>query len=74
MNAPDDTVESMAERVLQNENLVNQLEQQITTDKVFAAIRDHVTLDHKSISLEDFEQLFKADTPSDDKADEDVSD
>ena len=51
----EDMINSTAMRMLQDENQVNQLSQELLSDRVFEVLLEKVTLEEKSVSLEDFE-------------------
>lgn len=57
-NIPDEYLQRYAEEMLKNENQVNGLVERCVEQKLTAALKNVVTLDHKSISIEDFQKLF----------------
>ncbi|MDE6018983.1 MAG: trigger factor [Muribaculaceae bacterium] len=56
-NVPDDILEKYAQEIV-NGKQGDQVRQQALESKLFAAIKDAVTLDEKNVSVEDFNKLF----------------
>lgn len=59
-NVPDDAVENYASEILKDEKANAQVAGQTADMKFFAALRDVVTLDEKSVSVDEFNALFRA--------------
>ncbi|MDE6637115.1 MAG: trigger factor, partial [Muribaculaceae bacterium] len=56
-NVPEDILEKYAQEIV-NGKQGDQVRQQALESKLFAAIKDAVTLDEKTVSVEDFNKLF----------------
>lgn len=52
-------VESMAERMLQDEKQVNEIYEEVSSNKFFEAVVEKVPLADKSISIEDFQAIIQ---------------
>lgn len=59
-NLPDDVVDNYAHKLLEDERYSTEISNRAFEDKVFAAIKEHVTLDEHSVSVEEFNKLFEA--------------
>ncbi len=59
-NVPDEYVEKYAEDFLKNKDYRQRLIDKSVEDKLFAAIKDAVSLDEKEVSVEEFNKLFEA--------------
>ncbi len=59
MQLPDELVEQYAEKSLKENNQVEEIFYEVLSEKLIAAYKEKVTLDHKKTSLEDFEKLVK---------------
>ena len=59
MQLPDELVEKYAEKSLKDEKQIEELFYEVLSEKLIAAYKNIVTLEHKKISLEDFEKLVK---------------
>lgn len=57
-NVPDDAVENYVEKILQDDKARESVYRQTVDMKLFNAIHDAVTLDDKSVSVEEFNKLF----------------
>lgn len=57
-NVPEEYLEQYATEMLKNQNQVNSLIERCIDNKLVVALKEVVTLEHKSISVEDFEKLF----------------
>lgn len=57
-NAPEDTIERFADEILKDERYGSHISRQTSDMKLFAAIRDAVTLDEKEVSVDEFNALF----------------
>ncbi len=58
-NVPTEYVDQYAEQMLKDKNQVNALVERCIDSKVTAAIKPVITLNHKSVSVEDFNKLFQ---------------
>ena len=56
-NVPDEILEDAVRNMMNDENQVRRFEEQVEDTKAMAAIREHVTLQHKKISEEKFREL-----------------
>ena len=56
-NVPEDIIKNAASSVLADERQSRQIEEQVEDNKTMAAIREHVTLQHKKISEDKFREL-----------------
>ena len=56
---PDDVLDNYAHKLLEDERSSNDIETRALEDKLFAAIKDAVTLDEKSVSVDEFNKLFE---------------
>lgn len=59
-SVPDEMALKYAENLLKDEKSRNQIAQNTLDNKMFAAVREAVTLDEKSVSVEEFNKLFTA--------------
>lgn len=59
-NVPDDAVEHYAGEILKDEKARNTIYRQTSDMKLFNAIRAAVSLDEKEVSVEEFNELFRA--------------
>lgn len=59
-NVPEDTVEHYAGEILKDEKSRNSVYRQTSDMKLFNAIRAAVTLDEKAVSVDEFNELFRA--------------
>lgn len=57
-NAPVEMLDKYAGEILKDQNNRERMAQQSLDFKVFNAIKDHVTLDEKEVSVEEFQALF----------------
>ena len=56
-NADDETITASAKRILSDKNYRNQIIEQVGDQKLFFAINQAVTLDEKSVSLDEFKKI-----------------
>ena len=56
-NMDDQTIEETAKRILADKNYRQQIVSQVGDAKLFAAIKDAVTLDEKTVSLDEFKAM-----------------
>lgn len=56
----DEILDSSVERMMSDQQQFNKAYEEAMSDKVFEAIREHVTITDEMVSLEDFEGLLKA--------------
>ncbi len=59
-NVPEEYLEQFAGEMLKNRDQVNGLVERSIDEKLSAALKDVVTLNRKSVSVEDFQKLFNA--------------
>lgn len=59
-NLPDDVVENYAQKLLDDERYQEDINNRAFDDKFFAALKQTVTLDNKTLSLDEFNKLFEA--------------
>lgn len=59
-NVPDEYIEKYANDFLENKEYRQRLIDKAVEDKLFAAIKGAVSLDEKSVSVDEFNELFKA--------------
>ena len=57
-NIPDEYLTQYATNMLKDENQVNGLVERVVEQKLAQAMKNTVTLEHKAISVEDFQKLF----------------
>lgn len=60
-NVPDEYIDKYAKDFLENKEYRQHLIEKAVDDKLFAAIKDNVTLDEKTVSVDEFNKLFAAD-------------
>ncbi len=60
-NLPDDMLDRYAGELLDNKDYSREISRRAFEDKVFAAIRDNVSLNEKTVSVEEFNKLFEKD-------------
>ena len=60
-NAPEDLVKQQAERYMQDERAFEMIQEHAIDNKFFAAVREAVKVNEKSISVEDFRKLYEKD-------------
>ncbi len=59
-NVPEDTLNHYAAEILKDEKANNQIANQTADMKFFAALQEAVTLDNKDVTVDEFNELFKA--------------
>ena len=64
-NIPDEYLENYAQEMLKHQEQVNQLVDRCVDQKLAAALKEVVTLNHKSISSEDFAKMFEENNKAD---------
>ncbi|MDR2858832.1 MAG: trigger factor [Mediterranea sp.] len=57
-NIPDDIIEKYANNILQKEESMNELANRALEDKLIAILKEQVKLNHKTISLEEFNKML----------------
>lgn len=57
-NVPDDAVENYVDKILEDNKARNQVYQQTADMKLFGALRDAVTADTKTVTVDEFNALF----------------
>lgn len=60
MNAPEDMLQKYAEDMLKDSKIANNLAERVIEEKIVAVIKGKVTLNKKSIKLEEFYKLLEA--------------
>lgn len=58
-NLTDDVYEDYAKRMIGDKKVREQMSQQVATLKLFAAVRENVTLDTKEVSLDEFKEIAR---------------
>ncbi len=58
-NLPDDVIDRYAHELLEKPEYSEQISNQAMDDKVYAAIKDSVTIEEKSVTVEEFNKLFE---------------
>ena len=59
MNMPDDVLEGYSKEMLKKKESVNNLANRVIESKLAAAMKAKVKLNHKTVSVEDFNKLFQ---------------
>ena len=59
-NAPEDLVKQQAERYMQDDRAREMIQEHAIDNKFFAAVREAVKVNEKTISVEEFRKLFEA--------------
>ncbi len=57
-NVPDATLDRYANELLQNKDYAAEINRRAFEDKVFATIRDNVSLNEKTVTVDEFNKLF----------------
>ncbi|MDO4214353.1 MAG: trigger factor [Bacteroidales bacterium] len=60
MNIPEEMLENYAKEMLKKENTVEGLVNRVIENKIAAATKTQVTLENKSVSIEEFNKMFEA--------------
>lgn len=60
-NLPDDMLDRYAGELLENKEYSREISRRAFEDKVFATIRDNVSLTEKTVTVEEFNKLFEKD-------------
>ena len=60
-NAPEDLIKQQAERYMQDDRARDMIQEHAIDNKFYAAVREAVKVNEKSISVEDFRKLFEKD-------------
>ena len=55
---PDDVIDNYAHKLLEDARSSNDIEERAFDDKLFAAIKQAVTLEEKAVTVDEFNQLF----------------
>ena len=58
-NVPDDMLDRYAGEILENKNYAGEINRRAFEDKVYATIRDNVSLNEKDVTVEEFNKLFE---------------
>ena len=56
-NVPEELIKQAAGQVLTDNRQARQIEENVETQKVVAALKENITLDNKKISVEKFREL-----------------
>lgn len=59
-NVPDDVVERYAKEILDNKEYRQRIAERAVEDKMYAGIKEAVNIEEKTVSVDDFNALFKA--------------
>lgn len=59
-NVPEDVIDNYAHKILEDERYSNEINNRAMEDKIFAQIQNAVTLEEKTVSVEEFNKLFEA--------------
>ena len=59
-NIPDDVVERYAKEILDNKEYRQRIAERAVEDKMYAGIKEAVNIEEKTVSVDDFNALFKA--------------
>ena len=59
-NVPDETLDRYAGELMENKDYAKEINHRAFEDKVFATIRDNVSLTEKDVTAEEFNKLFEA--------------
>ncbi|GHT57162.1 trigger factor [Bacteroidia bacterium] len=59
LSIPDDLLENYAQDILKNKDSVANIYEKAIEEKVFAALKESVTLDTKEVSIDEFNKLFE---------------
>jgi len=60
-NAPEDLIRQQAERFMQDDRAREMIQEHAIDNKFFAAVKEAVKVNEKSISVEDFRKLYEKD-------------
>ena len=60
-NIPDDVIDKYAKEIMENKNYADDIQNRAFEDKVFAAIKEAVPIEEKSVTVEEFNKLFESD-------------
>ena len=58
-NVPDETLDRYAGELMENKDYAKEINRRAFEDKVFATIRDKVSLSEKTVSVDEFNKLFE---------------
>ena len=58
-NVPDETLDRYAGELMENKDYAKEITRRAFEDKVYATIRDNVSLNEKSVTVEEFNKLFE---------------
>ncbi|MCD8288134.1 MAG: hypothetical protein LUC18_04760 [Porphyromonadaceae bacterium] len=59
MNVPADTLEKYASDMLKDKKVASNMADRAIEEKVMSVIKEHVTLNEKNVSIEDFYKMFE---------------
>ena len=60
-NAPDDLIRQQAERYMQDDRAREMIQEHAIDNKFFAAVKESVKVNEKTISVDDFRKLYEQD-------------
>lgn len=60
-NIPDDVIDKYSKEIMENKNYADDIQNRAFEDKVFAAIKEAVAIEEKSVTVEEFNKLFESD-------------
>lgn len=58
-NLPDDVIDNYAHKMLEDKRYSEDIQNRALDDKLFAAIKEHVGINEKDVTLEEFNKLFE---------------
>mgnify|MGYP002622484674 CR=1 FL=1 len=58
-NVPDETLDRYADELMENKDYAREISRRAFEDKVYATIRDNVSLTEKTVTVEEFNKLFE---------------
>ncbi|MBO7609761.1 MAG: trigger factor [Muribaculaceae bacterium] len=58
-NLPDDVIDNYARKLMEDERYSSDIENRAFEDKVFAAIKENVSLDEHDVTVDEFNKLFE---------------
>ena len=62
-NVGDEMLDNYAQRMLEDERTSNEIEDRAREDKLYAAIKAAAIIEEKTVTVDEFQQLFKDDAP-----------
>ncbi len=58
-NIPDNVIDSYANELLEKSEYATEIQNRAFDDKVFAAVKEAVSLNEKNVTVEEFNKLFE---------------